>query len=450
MAITWGSTVGHVRVGIDIVVTSSSNTQVSFEVQYYVQSVAWGFNDNQRLNLSGDTSGHFDYHLSSGTGQTVTLHVGTRSYTRTRVYGGGPTLSFRGTVSGNVFGDGATHVRSYTVPARPPSPTSAPGQPTATPAANGATVKVTWAAPSNNNGSAPSRYQVQYARNSGFTTGVSSAYTTSRSHTANTSAGTTYWVRVRAENAAGWSAWSSSRSFTTNSAPSAPGQPTVSGLQHDRVTLAWSAPSSTGGAALSQYQVQVARNSGFTTGLQTQTQSASSRTHTFTGLLRGTGHFARVRASNAVGWGSWSSVRTFTTADVPSTPAKPTVTNVEVDQATVNWAAPSDGGMPITGYHVQVSLDAGFTQLVRSQSVSAATLSLVFTDLDPGVVHFVRVRAVNAAGNGPYSPTADFETLAGAKVRVGGAWVNAKGYSRVSGQQVLARVHKRVNGQWVL
>jgi hypothetical protein len=77
---------------------------------------------------------------------------------------------------------------------------------------------VSWSAPSTNNGSALTGYDVQWAADSGFTTGVvTQAVGTSASPYTLTglNPATTYYVRVRAKNSIGASAWSGSLSFLT-------------------------------------------------------------------------------------------------------------------------------------------------------------------------------------------------------------------------------------------
>jgi hypothetical protein len=77
---------------------------------------------------------------------------------------------------------------------------------------------VSWSAPSTNNGSALTGYDVQWAADSAFTTGVvTQAVGTSASPYTMTglNPATTYYVRVRAKNSIGASAWSGSLSFLT-------------------------------------------------------------------------------------------------------------------------------------------------------------------------------------------------------------------------------------------
>lgn len=57
------------------------------------------------------------------------------------------------------------------------------------------------------------------------------------------------------------------------------------------------------GAAVEEWQAQIATNSAFTTGVQTV---SSSGTTTFTNLTPATTYYARSRGRNVAGWGAWS------------------------------------------------------------------------------------------------------------------------------------------------
>jgi hypothetical protein len=77
---------------------------------------------------------------------------------------------------------------------------------------------VSWSPPSTNNGSALTGYDVQWAQDSAFTSGVTSAAvgTSASPYTiTGLNPATTYYARVRAKNAIGASPWSDSLSFLT-------------------------------------------------------------------------------------------------------------------------------------------------------------------------------------------------------------------------------------------
>ena len=88
----------------------------------------------------------------------------------------------------------------------------------------------------------------------------------------------------------------------------------------------------------------------------------------------------------------------YDTAAPTTAPASPTV-NATVDTtkgATVlNWAAPDDGGSPITGYQVYRGLAPGSTTPYTTTTGTSFTDSAVTT----GTTYYYRVVATNAVGN---------------------------------------------------
>jgi hypothetical protein len=167
-----------------------------------------------------------------------------------------------------------------------------------------------------------------------------------------------------------------------------------------RATVSWTAPSSDGGSPITGYEVT--SYVGYTP-LSTQLFSSTATTQLVTGLTNGWKYRFRVRAINAAGTGPYSTV---TNAVIPAPPTAPSApTNASAlpgdGRATVSWTAPSsDGGSPITGY--EVTSYVGYNPLSTQLFSSTATTQLV-TGLTNGWKYRFRVRAINAAGNGPYS-----------------------------------------------
>lgn len=86
----------------------------------------------------------------------------------------------------------------------------------------------------------------------------------------------------------------------------------------------------------------------------------------------------------------------------PKPPQNAGMTGIKVD-----WEAPSDtGGATITGYHLLIETSyVGAVQACVSnpKTVNVSGLSKTVTGLKPTCLYFFRVRAVNSAGNGPWS-----------------------------------------------
>ena len=105
--------------------------------------------------------------------------------------------------------------------------------------------------------------------------------------------------------------------------------------------------------------------------------------------------------------GSGNKVASFITPQAAiNRPAAPALTLVPATgQITASWDAPADGGSAITGYDVQykAAADAGYTTISRAD---AAATSETIASLVDGTEYTVQVRAVNAAGSGPWAEAA--------------------------------------------
>ena len=96
------------------------------------------------------------------------------------------------------------------------------------------------------------------------------------------------------------------------SAPTAPQNFAVSS-GNGQVTLTWSAPSNTGGSAITGYQVSYWATNGYTQNWTTiQGSGANTTSHTITGLTNGTDYTFELRALNSIGASVSSGLRTST------------------------------------------------------------------------------------------------------------------------------------------
>lgn len=90
---------------------------------------------------------------------------------------------------------------------------------------------------------------------------------------------------------------------------------------------------------------------------------------------------------------------------VPSAPDAPTVTDVLSESCTVTWLPPaSDGGSPITGYHLERRTTGVTVRWVRVNKEPIQGLTLKVTELLEGNEYEFRVAAENKAGIGEFSP----------------------------------------------
>ena len=154
---------------------------------------------------------------------------------------------------------GSTEIWRAPLPPRvATTPTLITVLPAGTPGTGQLTVR--WSQPVDN-GSAVSDYTVQYrlSPSGTWTPFPHTAQTTRTLTVTGLTAGTAYDVRVAAVNGIGTGGWSNVVTVTTSAVPTAPGAPTaltVGTLTATSVGLNWSAPTSTGGAAISDYLVE--------------------------------------------------------------------------------------------------------------------------------------------------------------------------------------------------
>ena len=100
-------------------------------------------------------------------------------------------------------------------------------------------------------------------------------------------------------------------------------------------------------------------------------------------------------------WSSWSAaiLLPIDTATVPDQVSKPTV--IAGDHSLgVSWAAPSNGGSPITSYQVQYKVT---TASSWSTASSVTNTNKTITTLTNGASYHVQVRACNSVGCGDWS-----------------------------------------------
>jgi hypothetical protein len=166
--------------------------------------------------------------------------------------------------------------------------------------------------------------------------------------------------------------------------PRVPSAPTLTAATpgDGRVALAWTAPASNSGAAITSY-------------------SAPAAGCTITGLTNGVSYSFTVHATNSVGSSPESNSLPATPRTTPSAPrnltAKSTGTGI-----TLKWAVPtSNGGAAITAYRIYRGTSS--TSGVVIATVSASALSFVDTTAPKKATSWYWVSAVSAAGESPRS-----------------------------------------------
>lgn len=135
---------------------------------------------------------------------------------------------------------------------------------------------------------------------------------------------------------------------------------------------------------------------------------------------------------NSTGTAGFGGPTTFsqpiTRSTVPGVPSRPTLSKIGVDQITVSWSAPSNGGSTILGYELGYGTSPSSGQLW-----AYPTSPYVVKNLSMNTVYYFWVRARNAVGWGGWSSSSSAKTYLGVYVNVGGVWKPAIPYVRTGG-----------------
>jgi len=220
-------------------------------------------------------------------------------------------------------------------------------------------------------------------------------------------AGQTHLGRVAAISPSGVGAFSQPLVVSQASTVSVPSAPSgvFATAGNGQASLTWTAPTSNGGAAITNYTVQYSSNAGST--WTTFTRPASTATSaTVTGLNNGTTYVFRVAAVNSAGTGSYSAnSNSVIPTGAIAAPAAPSnlIATAGNAQASLTWAPPiSNGGAAITDYTVQYSANGGASWTTFNRAASTATSATVM-GLTNGTAYVFRVAAVNSGGTGSFS-----------------------------------------------
>ena len=157
-------------------------------------------------------------------------------------------------------------------------------------------------------------------------------------------------------------------------------------------------------SVVDSYEVEVLDSAGQPTGDVRDLPDGALNTLLVNGLTNGETYRFRVRGINAAGPGAWSEPSNAVTpqADLPSAPGRPTVVPGN-QHVRVSWNVPANGGAMITAYQVEVT-DASGALVGTLRNTTDTTLDV--TALTNGEQYSFRVRAHNAAGDGPWSAAA--------------------------------------------
>lgn len=269
-------------------------------------------------------------------------------------------------------------------------------------------ITLTWTGPTETGGSVVTGYTIESSSDGGtsWTILVANTRSTVTSYIHRGLApGSTRHYRVAAVNSRGRGPYSNVvQASTPANLPGRPGGLRFVALDATSITLAWNPPLTTGGAAITDYRIEVSRNGGVSWQLAATT-AATSTQYTHTGLEPATPYHYRVAAINRAGIGPFSAPNGATTAaGVPGAPRNLSATAVGSSRIDLRWIRPADdGGARITGYRIEVSEDRRRTWSVLDDVTGANTTRYSHTGLPANTTRHYRVAAVNRSGPGRFS-----------------------------------------------
>jgi hypothetical protein len=296
-----------------------------------------------------------------------------------------PCTSAAGLAADDIAGVNAIY---QGIPSGPLAP-NAPSALTATAVLSTATLSWTPAT----SGGVAARYIVEAGTASGQSNaGVFVLNSTATTATFGSVPAGTYFVRVRAQNAAGTSGPSPQAQLTVGacSLPAAPG--TLTGSANDQtVTLGWSAPAS---GVTQGYRLLAGTSPGQANALVAD-YAASVTSLVSTGVPYGS-YFVRVAALNVCGVGPVSNELTVVVQPCAAPPQAPTglVFNRSGSVVGLAWSAPKSGPAP-TSYTLVVGSQPGGSNVLVLPSGTAAT---TFVGSAPPGTYYVRILAQNPCG----------------------------------------------------
>ena len=296
---------------------------------------------------------------------------------------------------------------SATVKATPvPQKPDAPAAPTLT--SSGTTMTVSWTAPLAN-GAGITDYDIEYSSDNGANWTEWNASNTSTGLSAsipNLVNGTTYQVRVRAQNSVGEGDWSPASTHTVGR-PSAPAAPTLTSGDR-RLTVNWSAPAGT--VTITDYDVRYCSSNCDVDANWTSmpdTTDSTALSATIPNLNNGTTYYVQVRAESSVGPGPWSPTA-IVKAGLPDAPSPVTVQPAS-SGLTITWPNPAvAGGREYAEFDVRSCPETNDCTQESAWTVVPINspfhpTEILLQNVTNGVDYQIQVRAKNEHGNSPWS-----------------------------------------------
>jgi len=258
-------------------------------------------------------------------------------------------------------------------------------------------VDLSWEVPSDPGSSPITSYSVYRGTTPNIQNPMYTLITGTTFRDSNITNGVTYYYWVSAVSSSGIGERSAVLNITPameRTTPSVP-QNLNAELQNGTVSLRWAAPSSDGGATITQYLIY----RGLTETNLVLIGSATELLYNDTNTIKGVTYYYAVSAVNEEGEGARTGAYQVT-VPLSSVPSVPLNLKAEMVNGNVllSWSAPtSDGGAGITGYKIY----RGTSQATLSYITSVTSTSFEDTGRRDGVTYYYTVAAVNEAGDGP-------------------------------------------------
>ena len=299
--------------------------------------------------------------------------------------------------SDGVYSTATGESRTATLPNAPTTPTTF--------VTSGTSISLSWS--SGSDAGAPNiDYKIEYSTDGGtawvlFDDGFDA--NVNKSVTGLTQ-GFTYVFRVWGVNIEGEGVKSAqSESAIAASVPSAPVAPIVTAQTSSTIGIAWEEPGN-GGRAITSYAIQWSNNNGLTwSNASLQPRTATSTSATIVGLSNGTSYRFRVAAINPQGQGSYSpSSLNAIAGNYPSSVVNLRQTSNTGSSITLSFGSASSAIGSILSYETQYSVDGNTWATCSGGTCGTTSTSVTVPSLRSGTGYYLRVRASNSVGWGPY------------------------------------------------
>ena len=371
------------------------------------------------LNNGGKAITSYVLQIRTATGTFSTVYTGLDLSTSVTMIGGSnladDTTYFFQVNATNSVGAGAfsAALETKTLPNITPTPPSAPVLRTATPGP--LEVNLVWEPPTNSGSNPITNYTAEWS------TGTTILGTLSTKETQlnipGLTGGTKYYFRVKATSIAGSSPESNILSATPSTpatAPSVPRNFTLDGGVKE-ISVSWESPLSSGGSAITNYNLEWSVNADFSNKdsnntIQPSVTSTTITTYAGAPLQDGTGYYVRIAARNGVvnmdGPFASGSAQTNKVINPPSAPLNLSADGMQ-SSILLSWDTPlSNGGASLQLY--QVIRNPAFSSAVLVQaSPDHPKDTITYTDSDnlqQGTTYTYTVSAKNT-NNPNYGPS---------------------------------------------